>query len=171
MLDIRSLAASDVMAIASAFAQLGWNKPASQYESYLADAAAGTRSILVATRAGRFAGYVTVKWEPDYLPFREANIPKVQDFNVLPDFRRQGIGSRLMDGIETMVARRAGQIGLGVALGPDYGAAQRMYAKRGYAPDGLGAMWGVARVRWCDFVRVDDDLVRYLVKTLAPANL
>jgi hypothetical protein len=72
MLAIDSLRADDIAAIAAAFAALGWNKPASQYERYLAEQNARTRDILVAHEDGVFCGYVTVNWQPDYPPFRDA---------------------------------------------------------------------------------------------------
>jgi GNAT superfamily N-acetyltransferase len=166
MLAIRPLAASDVQPIADAFARLGWNKPASQYERYLEEALKDIRTTLVATSHGQFAGYLTIKWQSGYPPFRDANIPELQDFNVLPEFRRRGIGARLMDETEVLVSARSTTVGLGVAFDPDYGSAQRLYVKRGYVPDGLGAMWNGARVKWGDSVRVDDDLVFYLTKSL-----
>ncbi len=166
MLSIRPLASSDVQPIADAFTKLGWNKPASQYERYLEEAANNIRTILVATWQEQFAGYLTIKWRSDYPPFREANIPELQDFNVLPEFRRRGIGARLMERCEALVAARSSTVGLGVALDPDYGSAQRLYVKRGYIPDGLGAAWKEKRVKWGDSVRIDDDLALYLTKSL-----
>ena len=93
--DIRLLIASDIQPIAAAFAALGWDKPTSLYELYLAEQAAGERTVFVALLDSQFAGYVTIKWQSDYPPFRAENIPEIADFNVLPIFRRQGIGSRL----------------------------------------------------------------------------
>jgi GNAT superfamily N-acetyltransferase len=169
MLAIRPLIPSDVQPIADAFARLGWNKPASQYERYLEEARTAVRTTLVATWSERFAGYLTIKWQSDYPPFRDADIPELQDFNVLPEFRRRGIGARLMDESEALVSARSATVGLGVALDPDYGSAQRLYVKRGYIPDGRGAMWNGSRVKWGDTVRVDDDLVLYLTKSLREA--
>jgi GNAT superfamily N-acetyltransferase len=169
MLAIRPLAPSDIDPIANAFARLGWNKPASQYERYLDEAMKDIRTTLVATWQELFAGYLTIKWQSDYPPFRDANIPELQDFNVLPEFRRRGFGTRLMDETEKLVSARSATVGLGVALDPDYGSAQRLYVKRGYIPDGLGAMWTGTRVKWGDSVRIDDDLVLYLTKSLRKA--
>jgi len=169
MLAIRPLVRSDIQPIADAFARLGWNKPASQYERYLDDASKDIRTTLVATWLDTFAGYLTIKWQSDYPPFRDADIPELQDFNVLPEFRRRGFGAHLMDDAEAIVSARSATVGLGVALDPDYGSAQRLYVKRGYVPDGLGAMWHGTRVKWGDSVRVDDDLVLYLTKSLRKA--
>ncbi|NUR93759.1 MAG: GNAT family N-acetyltransferase, partial [Kribbellaceae bacterium] len=100
-LEIRPLRADDPPVIAAAFEELGWPKPVTQYERYLAEQAAGTRDVLVATVDGAYAGYLTVRWESPYEPF--SRIPEIQDFNVLPKLRRQGIGSALMDAAEALV--------------------------------------------------------------------
>lgn len=165
MLAIAPLQPADVAEIATAFAKLGWNKPAAQYECYLDEAARGVRSTSIARWNGIFAGYVTVKWISDYPPFREAGIPEVQDFNVLPAFRRRGIGSRLMDEAEAIVRARSKIVGIGVAFDPEYGPAQRLYVLRGYVPDARGGTSHGVPVKWGDTVRVDDDLVLYLTKS------
>ena len=85
-----------------------------------------------------FAGYLNVVWQVEYPPFRESGIPEIQDFNVLPRFRRKGIGSRLMESAERLAAERSHIVGIGVGMTEDYGAAQRLYALRGYVPDGRG---------------------------------
>jgi GNAT superfamily N-acetyltransferase len=165
MLRIDHLRAEDIAEIAAAFAVLGWNKPAEQYERYLAEQNEGARETLIARDDGIFCGYVTVNWRPDYPPFRESGIPEVQDFNVLPGFRRRGIGSKLMDEAERLVHTRSPVVGIGVGLFQDYGAAQRLYVLRGYVPDALGITSHGKRVNWGDAVKVDDDLVLFLTKT------
>ena len=91
--------------------------------------------MLLALLSGEVAGYLTVDWQPAYPPFRQEGIPEIQDFNVLPPLRRRGIGGRLMDEAERRIAERASVAGIGVGMFGDYGAAQRMYVKRGYVPD------------------------------------
>lgn len=167
MLSIAPLKEADVAEIAAAFAKLGWNKPASQYERYLEEAACRVRDTFVARSGGAFAGYVTVKWKSDYEPFREAAVPEIQDFNVLPEFRRQKIGSRLMDEAEATIRSRSSVAGIGVAFDSDYGPAQRLYVLRGYVPDGRGGTSHGASVKWGDTVSVDDDLMLYFTKSLS----
>jgi ribosomal protein S18 acetylase RimI-like enzyme len=166
MREIRDLTADDIGEIATAFAQLGWNKPASQYEAYLDEMQHGDRHVLVARQNGAFAGYVTIVWKSPYPPFESAGIAEIQDFNVLPDFRRRGIGTALMDEAESIVAGRSQAVGLGVGFDPDYGPAQRLYVLRGYVPDARGGTSHGRWVKWGDQVRVDDDLVLYFVKSL-----
>jgi len=163
---IRRLQTQDIDRIAAAFTALGWNKPASQYATYLAEQETGERTVLVALVDDIFAGYVTIKWQPDYPLFRAEGIPEIQDFNVLPHFRRQGIGSRLMDEAEKIVAQRFPVVGIGVGMDGDYGSAQRMYVKRGYIPDGRGLFFDGHFVKYGDTVIVNDDLVLHFTKTL-----
>jgi len=94
---IRFLEQTDIPVIAGAFQELGWDKPASQYEHYFVEQTRGVRDVYIAFVENQFAGYLTIYWNSTYPSFREANIPEIMDFNVLPRFRRQGIGTALMD--------------------------------------------------------------------------
>ncbi len=47
----------------------------------------------------------------------------------------------LMDAVEEIALEKYGIVGLGVGLYDSYGSAQRMYARRGYVPDGRGVMY------------------------------
>lgn len=165
MLRIEPLREDDIDEIVAAFAVLGWNKPAEQYERYLVEQTSGARDVLVARSNGVFCGYVTVYWQPEYPPFREAGMPEIQDFNVLPGFRRRGIGSQLIDEAERLAFMRSPVVGIGFGLHHDYGAAQRLYVLRGYVPDALGITSHGRRVNWGDEVKVDDDLVLFLMNS------
>jgi len=163
---IRLLQSSDIQEIAAAFQQLGWNKPASQYEHYLMEQEQKARDVYVAFVEAKFAGYLTICWTSDYEPFREEHIPEIMDFNVLPKFRRQGIGTQLMDQAESEIAKVSSVAGIGVGMTPDYGAAQRLYVLRGYIPDGRGLRYRDHPVSYREEVTVDDDLVLYFTKNL-----
>jgi GNAT superfamily N-acetyltransferase len=161
---IRPLTASDPAAIFAAFDAAGWEKPLSTFTTYLDDEEAGRRSTLVATQSERIAGYVTVNWRSPYEPFD--GMPEIQDFNVLPAYRRRGIGTGLMDAAEALVATRSEVVGLGVGLYADYGTAQRMYVRRGYLPDGRGVIYDHRQVPPGELVRLDDDAVLMFTKSL-----
>lgn len=163
---IRLLEAGDIPKIANAFEELGWDKPASQYERYLKEQAYEVRDVYVAFIEAQFAGYLTICWKSTYEPFREKNIPEIVDFNVLPKFRRMGIGSQLMDQAELVIAKVSPVAGIGVGITPDYGAAQRLYVLRGYVPDGLGLHARDHHVHHGEQIKVDDDLALYLTKDL-----
>jgi GNAT superfamily N-acetyltransferase len=165
-LTIRLLETDDIPTIAGAFAAIGWNKPAAQYERYLSEQRRGERVVLVAFLHEAFAGYLTIVWQSEYRPFRESRVPEIVDFNVLPHVRRRGIGSELMEHAEHRIAERSAVVGIGVGLDPDYGAAQRLYVKRGYVPDGRGLTSHGRPVSWGETVTVDDGLALYFVKRL-----
>ncbi len=167
---IRALKESDPETISHAFRNIGWGKPVAQYRRYLAEQAAGNRICQVATVAGQFAGYVTVNWKPPYTAFAELNIPEIQDLNVLPEFRRKGIGTRLLDWAEEEIALRSDIAGIGVGLHPGYNAAQRLYVKRGYVPDGRGVTYRNRYVEEGMQVAMDDDLILHLTKRLIAAG-
>lgn len=165
-IQIRSLNKQDPPGIASAFQSIGWTKPEAQFQRYLDEEAAGSRTCLVATINGQFAGYVTVNWRPTYPGFSDLKIPEIQDLNVLPEFRRRGIASRLLDYAEAQVACRCSVVGIGVGLHPGYSAAQRLYAKRGYIPDAHGITYRNRFVEEGTSVVVDDDLVMHFTRQL-----
>jgi len=166
MVEIQLLRSQDIQPIAAAFGKLGWDKPESQYERYLAEQISGQRLVLVANLAGIFAGYVTIMWESRYRPFREAGIPEIVDFNVLPADRRQGIGTMLMDEAEYRISQRASIVGIGVGMTEDYGAAHILYIKRGYIPDGRGISWNGKICQYGDQVVIDDSLAIYFTKKI-----
>jgi GNAT superfamily N-acetyltransferase len=167
MLTLKFLVATDSTEIADAFAKLGWNKPASQYEAYLKEQEAGERVTVVARWSGAFVGYVNVVWRSHYAPFAEASIPEIADFNVLPEWRKRGYGTALMDEAEEIIAERSPVAGIGVGMTADYGAAQRLYVKRGYVPDGRGLTYDGRVLEYGERTNNDDSLVLYFTKTLA----
>ena len=163
---IRPLIQADAPVISSAFASAGAVKPVSTYLRYLSEQAAGTRFGWIAMADDQFAGYVTLNRAPDYPGFAALQIPEIQDLNVLPQFRRNSIGSRLLDRAESEAAKFSAVIGIGVGLHPGYNAAQRLYVMRGYVPDGLGVTYRNRYVEEYAPVTLDDDLLLHLTKRL-----
>lgn len=162
---VRAMGDSDPPVISAAFTALGWNgKSVAMYEHYLAQQARGLRLAWVAQWDGEFAGYVTLLWTSPYRPFADRQIPEISDLNVLPRFRRRGIGNALLDRAEATAAERSPVVGLGVGLYADYGAAQRLYARRGYLPDGRGIMVRNQPVEPGAVVRIDDDATLILTR-------
>jgi GNAT superfamily N-acetyltransferase len=161
---IREMLESDPPIIAAAFTAQGWNKPLDQYLRYWHESLQGKRLVLLAQVEAEFAGYLTVVWESDYPPFRQAGIPEIVDFNVLYKFRRRKVGTALMEAAEQRIAVRFPVAGIGVCLHTDYGAAQVLYARRGYVPDGRGVYYHEHYPQYGEQVRIDDDLVLYLTK-------
>ena len=156
--------------ITQAFDSIGWDKPASLFEGYLKEVEANERLIWVAFTQDRFAGYITLKWQSLYLPFKAQNIPEIMDLNVLPHVRKMGIGTMLLDTAEKEAAKRSDLIGIGVGLygGEDggYGSAQRLYVKWGYILDGKGVTYNYESAIPGDSYPLDDDLVLWFMKKL-----
>ena len=163
---VRLFEERDGPSLAAAFQNMGWNKPEAQYQRYWQEQIAGTRSCFVAAFDGRLAGYVTVNWRPSYAGFVDQNIPEIQDLNVVTAYRRKGVASHLLDRAEAEVAGRSSVVGIGVGLHPGYNAAQRLYVKRGYIPDGRGITYRNEFVDEGTQVRLDDDLVMHFTKRL-----
>ncbi|MEO1517086.1 MAG: GNAT family N-acetyltransferase [Bacteroidota bacterium] len=164
---LRNIEANDCQAISDAFARQGWNKPVHQYEKYVALQTKGYRDVIIAECHATFAGYVTIAWTSDYPNFQQTGIPEIVDLNVLKQFQRNGIGTQLLDEAERRIQQRSQWVGIGFGLTQDYGAAQRLYIKRGYVPDGHGLMKNSQAVAHGQQVEVDDGLVIYLLKELS----
>ena len=106
--------------------------------------------------------YPDSKWGP----LGGQGCPEIVDFGVLEKFRRRGVGTRLMDAAEAVAGKLAGLVYLAVGLHKFYGPAQRLYARRGYIPDGSGVWYGdkpcEPHKSYCN----DDELNLYLVRKL-----
>ncbi len=166
MLKIRKFEDHDCQIISEAFSKQGWNKPIEQYLEYFKEMELGVRDVLIAELDGQFAGYVTILWTSDYTPFRERGIPEIVDLNVLIRYRKMGIASLLLDEAEKRIRLISKFVGIGVGLFQDYGAAQRLYVKRGYVPDGKGIWTKDRHIGYGEKVIIDDDVALYLIKEL-----
>lgn len=161
---IRKLTVNDFQLIESAFKAQGWNKPAEQYQGYFKQQLNNERIVFLAFIEEMFCGYVTVKWVSDYSSFREREIPEISDLNVLKKQQKQGIGKFLIKAAEKTIFTKSNLAGLGVGLLPDYGAAQKLYSKLGYKPDGLGITYQNRRCEYHSQVEVNDDLILWMIK-------
>ena len=162
---IRDLSQSDAQIITIEEIAQGWNQSIQKYNIRLEHQKAGICISLVAEYLGDVAGYINVYPKSIEGPFGNRNLPEIVDFGVLAKFRRKGIGSKLMDVAERIASEYADLVYLSVGLHSGYGAAQRMYIKRGYIPDGTG-VWYHDRVcpQYSDCCN-DDDLVLFLSKS------
>lgn len=122
------------------------------------------RVTFLALHKGDLAGWGHLVRESEYAFFREQGIPELKNLDVVPPFRRQGVGAQLMDTVEQLAFEQYDTIGIGFGLYADYGPAQRMYVTRGYIPDGRGMISHNRPVVPGSRVLVDDDLVLFLTK-------
>jgi GNAT superfamily N-acetyltransferase len=153
---------SDVQLLDGAY---GLRQP-SKFTLYLEEQEAAERSVLIASSGGQVAGFVTVRSQSLYPPFRDAAIPEIVDLDVLPDFRRRGAGSVLLEHAEQLIRARSGVAGIAVGLTAVYGAAQRLYVKRGYIPDGRGFWFNDHHIAEGEKITIDDTPLLYLTKAL-----
>ena len=164
--NIRKMIESDIKNFANAFKKQGWNKPVEQFEKYFKKQETGEVRVYVACVGSEAAGYALLLKNDTTGAFKNKNIPTIYDFNVLEKHQNKGVGSKILDAIESDAKLISNEICLGVGLHYGYGAAQRMYVKRGYIPDGSG-VWYKDKVleQYTPCVN-DDDLVIYLSKNI-----
>lgn len=142
-------------------------KPASYWQRCRENMINGQLSIFMARLHDEPAGYAILNRAPKYRLYAQLLIPEIQDLNVLQDFRRQGIGTRIIRACEEK-AREEGfaKMGISFGLSKEYGAAQRLYIQSGYLPDGYGVTYDREPVPFGAFKPVDDELCLMLVKAL-----
>ena len=164
---IRNMENRDAQAFTDEFSAQGWHPDIAGYMARLRDQSEGRCVALTAVFEGCPAGYVFVYLRAHDGPFKGKGWPIIVDFNVLKKYQRRGIGSRLMDAAEQIASQYADTVCLGVGLCDSYGAAQRMYVKRGYIPDGSGVWYrGKPCVQYETVCTVDDDLILFFSKEL-----
>jgi ribosomal protein S18 acetylase RimI-like enzyme len=163
---IRDMRQSDAQIITDEETAQGWNADVGKYESRLQHQSEGKAISLVAEYHGNVAGYINIYPDSEWGAFAGQGYPELVDFGVLEKYRRNGIGSKLMDIAEQIALEYADIVYLGVGMHAGYGSAQRMYVKRGYIPDGSGVWYGDEVCEQNADCRNDDDLVLYLSKKL-----
>lgn len=164
---IRDMEESDAQIFFDGYTAQGWHPELDYYMMRIHEAAEGKCVALTAVYHGCPAGSLYLYLDAKEGTFKGKGYPEIVDFSVLQKYQRKGIGVRLMDVAERIAARHADTVCLGVGLSREYGTAQRMYAKRGYIPDGSG-VWYKDKpcVQYETVCTVDDDLVLYLSKKL-----
>lgn len=161
--DIRIATESDLPALEQIAAEMKAHHEAGYFARCLAEQAAGARQVFICAAQG----YAQLIWSPEYAPFKRLDIPEIQDVSVVPSARRQGLGQALVAHCE-LAARAAGKtdIGIGVGIHAGFGAAQRLYVRMGYMPDGLGAVYDEVALKIGEMRPVDDLLSIKLTRAL-----
>jgi len=160
---IRDMKDTDPQAIHAQEMAQGHHRTPESFANRLADRRAGLAVPLVAEYFGDIAGYVNVYRRPGK---DGKNRCEIEDLGVFVKYRNRGIGSNLMDVAEQIAAGYSGAVHLAVGLHSGYGAAQRMYARRGYVPDGSGVWYGGAPLAAYANCKNDDGLVLWMSKKL-----
>jgi len=165
-ISIRPFRDFDIPLLVAHFAEHHWPKPPSTFEQYLQEQQTGERFTWIAYLKDQLAGYATLVLQSRYQPFCDNHIPEIMDLNVLPPFRNHGVGSKLLEAAENAARIKSSIVGIGVGLYEGYGAAQKLYIKHGYLPDGRGISYNDRLLVFGDSVVLDDDLVLRFTKKL-----
>jgi len=166
VVNIQRLLPGNIPAAIDEFAERVYNGDRSEAERHFGGHLDGKADTFVARVGGRLAGYITIRWESEYEPFRREGIPFIHHLEVFPKFQRRGIGSALMDAAEALIATRARKACICVGLFGAYGPAQRLYVKRGYVPDGRGVCEGHRPLEPGERVEIGHHLLLWLTKEL-----
>ncbi len=169
-ISIRDASSDDISVLYALYDQMG-QKDAGYFEKCFEEQEAGNRVLMIASLNGEEAGFCILNWKPRYALYQKLGIPEIQDLNVIPDARRQGVGKTLITECEIRSLNQGhGQVGVSVGLGAAYGPAQHLYWSLGYQPDGQGVSYDRKPVEHGQVLPVDDDLCLMLVKDLQPVQ-
>ncbi len=163
---IRDMIESDAQTFTDEEIAQGWHATIDKYLEHMQHRREGRAVVLTAEWHGSLAGYINIYPNSGWGAFANQGLPEIVDFGVLEKYRRHGIGGRLMDVAEQIAAEYSDTVYLGVGLHSGYGSAQRMYAKRGYIPDGSGVWYGESVCKPYSACVNDDMLILYMTKKL-----
>ena len=139
-----------------------WNKQDNIFDGYL------EKIYLDLDRCDVFfirdKGYAVLNHAPKYAFYKRLGIAEIQDIFTLPNMRGQGVATALIAHCEAQV--EGDMVGISVPVSPQFGVAQQLYFKLGYAPDGNGVTYDREMLRHGQMVKCDDDLCMMLVKNL-----
>ena len=162
---IRKMKKSDILAIDQGFIRQEWEARTEILENYLREQEKGKRQVLVAELDNQVAGYLTIVPKSKQGPFKDL-YPEIVDFNVFERFQRRSIGQKLIKRAAYEVSFSTDILTIGVGLHSGYGAAQRLYIKNGYVPDGSGIWYENRQLKRGEHCLNNDDLVLYFSKKL-----
>ena len=150
----------------SEFGEAFFSGNESELRSHFSDHASGGGASCIARVRGQLAGFVTLRWRSNHPLLWNEHVPIIHQLEVLPRFQRQGIGEALVEEAERIIQPRSKRVVITVGLDAAYGPAQRLYARRGYIPDGRGVCIGHEPVEKGATVEVNDNLILWLLKDL-----
>jgi GNAT superfamily N-acetyltransferase len=165
---IRDMTEDDLSALKATRGGAAWRSGDHPvWRRYLDEQRNGVREPMVAMVGDALVGYVSLLWRSHYPPFADAGIPEISDLVVAEAHRRQGLAERMIGECEAR-ARAEGHAVLGIGFGvyADYGAAQRLYVRLGYVPDGRGMTYDETPVTPGATYPVDDNMVLWLTKRI-----
>jgi len=124
--------------------------------------------VFIAEKDKKIVGFGVLNFEPKYSFYQKLDIPEIQDVNVLPECRQQGIATELIAGFENIARDQGAEyIGISVGLTKDFGPAQRLYYKLGYMPDGNGVTNDRNFIDSGQNITLNDDVCLMMLKDLS----
>jgi len=161
---IHPMSSEDVEIIMQNYTGQGWEKSKEIIEGYFDKQKNGDIYVFIAKYGDSLAGYTVLYKDTDVGPFAHKKIPVISDLIVFEKYQRKGIAGKILDAAEQKASDLSDNVQLAVGLHSGYGAAQRIYVKRGYVPDGSGVWYKDSPLEPYDDCQNDDDLVLYLLK-------
>lgn len=163
---IRSMKIEDAKIIYDTYMSYGWHPSMETYLNYFKQQNENKRMVFVAEYEGKVSGLCTLVLNPDEGPWAGKGYPEIVDLTVFFDAHHKGIGNKLLDVAEQEAAKLSDMVYLAVGVHSGYGAAQRIYVKRGYVPDGSGVWYQGKQLEQYAPCQNDDDLLLFLSKNL-----
>lgn len=162
-LSIREMVLADIDILSESFMAQGWPGRKEILRKYFHEQEEGKRQVLIAELGAELAGYITILPIAKHGPFA-GRYPELADFNVFEKFQSKGIGRALLEKAVQEAEKFSNVVTLGVGLHHGYGAAQRLYIKSGFIPDGSGVWYNNQLLAAYAPCENNDDLVLYLSK-------
>lgn len=166
---VRILVETDISKIVGRFC-FPWSTPEKTqalWDDYWREQEAGIRTVAVIESEGEIIGYGSLLRKSQCLHFANADIPEVNAIWIDENQRKKGFGTTLIKWIEAFASQEGyTDIGIGVGLYEDYGAAQKLYTGLGYVPDGNGITYKGHPTVPGQSYPLDDDLLLWLTKAL-----
>lgn len=165
--EIRPMNAVDITALVRDYS-FPWSSPEEvnkRWQKYYHEQQNSIRTVAVLASKEEILGYGSLLFQSEYPHF--SNTPEICDVWIHEKHRRCGLGRKLITWLEQL-ARKQGhsEIGIGVGLYADYGAAQKLYFQLGYVPDGYGVTYKYRPTTPGEPYPLDDDLILWLKKSL-----
>ena len=163
---IRRMKIEDAQIINDTYMSYGWHPAIETYENYYKEQEEQKRKVFIAEYEGEVCGLCTLVMNPTEGPWAGMGYPEIVDLSVFFYVHKKGIGNKLLDVVEQEAAKVSDMVYLAVGVHSGYGAAQRIYVKRGYMPDGSGVWYQGKQLEQYAPCCNDDDLLLFMSKKL-----
>lgn len=163
---IRSMELNEPQITSYPYTFLGKQSIINNYFNYCRVQEKGKTYIFSAEYDGKIVGYSKLKTQSTTGPFAGKSIPEIVDFTVFLEYQGRGFGNKILDVTEQAASKISNTISICIGLHQGYGAAQRIYARRGYIPDGSGVWFMGTPLEKYKNCCNNNELVIYLSKEL-----